>query len=455
MNSVFALERRFRLALTNECGVTRGIRLLVAVSGGPDSVALLRLLIGAAESLKLEVVVAHLDHGLRLESSNDAEFVRSLASGLHLPLVHERLSVPELAAARKCGLEEAARGARREFLLRNAASQECHVVALGHQRGDQAETVLHRLVRGTGTTGLAAMRPRYGNIIRPLLGFSRSELLDYLQAIGQPYVTDASNGDPKFTRNRIRAELLPLLNSFNPRIEEHLAGLSRRLAHEEDYWREEVDRIWQQIAARRDGEQVVLDCEHLLSLHRALRARVLRRALLEAGVLGEVGSVHVDALDHLIVGSSPQAELNLPGGWAARRYRELWLAPAPPSPVAPWSRHIEAPGVYGLPSGVKLCVTLEAHARGQNASRAEFAARAIRFPLEVRTPRSGDRFRPSGMGGSKKLQDFFVDAQVAREERHCQPLVLAGDEILWLVGRRRCAGHLPVVGEEVLSLCLD
>lgn len=451
MDLAFSLEQRFCRAMRDECVVPRGSRLLVAVSGGPDSVALLRLLCRAAVGLELELMVAHLDHGMRTESADDAAFVRALSETLQLPAIFARISVPERAAASKCGLEEAARDARREFLLQTAAVHGCALVALGHQRDDQAETVLHRLVRGTGATGLAAMRARCGNIIRPLLGFTRQELVAYLRMCEQPFVVDASNSDPRFTRNRLRQELLPLLESFNPKIAGHLAGLSRRLALEEDYWRAEVENCWPGLLVRSEGGLLVLDRLRLLALHPALRARVLRHALREAKVGSELGSVHLAAVEKLLLGERPQGELHLFKGWVARRYDELWLSSKRPEPVSDWALQILAPGEYLLPGRRLLRVAVQEHPGGENRCRVEFAADQVGFPLVVRTARPGDCFRPSGSGGRKKLKDYFIAARAPYEVRRSQ-LLVAAKEVLWLVGRRRCSGLLPIHGATVLSL---
>lgn len=451
MDPVFALEQRFLGAMRVDCGVADGTRMLVAVSAGPDSVALLRLLQRTVAAHRHPLVVAHLDHGLRPEGALDAAFVRALAAQLALPCLCERVSVPELARAAGCGWEEAARAARREFLLRTAAAQGCALIALGHQRGDQAETVLHRLLRGTGATGLAAMRPRDGALVRPLLGFARAELLAYLQRLGQTFREDASNADTRYTRNRIRHELLPLLTGFNPQIEGQLAGLARRLATEEDYWREQVEQAWQQLSPRREAGRLVLQRPGLLAQHPALRARVLRQALRLAGITGEVGQAHLAAFERLVVSSRPQGELYLPAGWVGRRYDEVWCAVAAPPPIPSAQVAVAAPGDYPLPGGGVLRVTLTTAAQGEHRGRVEFAAERVAFPFTLRRPRPGDRFRPSGMVGHRKLKDYFIAERLPREER-CRQWLVAGAELLWLVGRRRCAGYEPTKGGSVLGL---
>ncbi len=425
--------------------VAAGDRVLVAVSGGPDSVALLALLQRSALALGIAVTAAHLDHRMRRESADDARFVARLCAKMGVELVTGSADVPVLARAVGEGLEAAARRARRQFLQETADARGCAVIALGHHRGDQAETFLHRLLRGAGTSGLAAMAMKSDRFVRPLLPFSRTRLLKFLAANGLPCVEDASNLDPRFTRNRIRHSLLPLMRSFNPRIDEHLTALSRRFSVEEDFWRQQEDRSLAEIACT-DGDGMVLDCPKLLALHPALRARVLRRALEQVrGDLLEIASGHLAAIDSLLHGERPQGELHLPRAWVGRRYERLQLRPGAPVPSEPFLIEVAGPGRFSLPGGGVIEVSLVDQAGQEGIGVAEFDAAAIGFPLQLRNFRPGDRFRPAGSAGAKKLKDFFIDRRVEKEERRRLPL-LVGPEILWLAGLRRCEGYRPAAG---------
>jgi tRNA(Ile)-lysidine synthase len=257
---VVDMRERFQRALSGDCRLPPGARVLVGLSGGADSVALLRLLLEVAADYPLEVRAAHLDHGLRPESGADARWVQGLCERLRVPLSLERVEVAELARQGGCGLEEAGRLARRQWLEGQARRQGCGAIALGHQRGDQAETVLHRLLRGTSLPGLAAMRPRQGLYIRPLLGWPRQALEAYLEGCAQDYLQDASNLDPAFTRNRLRHQVLPLLRQFNPQLEEHLAALARRVAQEEELWQEQESAALN--AVHRDQRPAVPTCKY-------------------------------------------------------------------------------------------------------------------------------------------------------------------------------------------------
>lgn len=403
-----AVER----VLREEVGVGSGDRILVGVSGGCDSVALLHLLHALAPDFPFELHAAHLDHALRVESADDARFVAALCADLAVPLAIRRVDVLREARERKAGVEEAARSLRRRFLEFAAAELGCRWIALGHHRGDQAETVLHRFLRGTSLPGLAGMRFVAGSYIRPLLGSAREQILRYATDHGLPFVEDASNRDPRFTRNRLRHELLPALQSFNPRIEEHLARLGRRAALEEDYWRGIEEQALTRLAEKAGEEEVLLDGPGLMALHPALRLRVIRRGL-EAlrGDLGGIDAVHLEAVEGLLLGARPQAEVHLPGMRACRRYGELRLRCTPLPEALPFSLVLREPGELRLPDGRHLRAEVVGASGGEGPSAVEFDAEAVSFPLEIRSFRPGDVFRPEGSAGRRKLKRFFIDAK--------------------------------------------
>jgi len=435
----------------------KGVGVLVALSGGGDSVALFRLLLQTAPLFSLQIRGAHLDHGIRVESGRDADFVQQLCSEWRVPLTVERVDLPQVARERGQGLEEAGHELRREFLQRTAADLGCRFIALGHHRGDQAETLLMRLVRGSGLTGLAAMRPLNGSIIRPLLNFSRKQVEAYLAAIDQAFVQDSSNEDLYYTRNRFRHRLLPELTELNPRLEENLAALSQRIALEEGFWRQEVQRTLATLRTLDAGE-LWLDRLALLELHPALRARVLRQALQEVrGDLRGIGAVHLQALEGLLQGATPQAEAHLPAAWVGRRYERLWLRACPPLPAVPFAIEVRGPGEVRLPDGRRLLFSLEALPQGESATVVEFPAQAVPFPLLVRSFCPGDRFHPQGAFGSRKLKKFFIDSRIDKETRASVPLV-EGGQILWLAGLARCrqwscAAEKGLVLRVVLQAC--
>ncbi|MDT8440758.1 MAG: tRNA lysidine(34) synthetase TilS [Desulfuromonadales bacterium] len=435
------LDRRFLVLLQHGPLQRLRGRVLVAVSGGVDSVALLHLLLRASRHVELELTVAHLDHGLRVESGADADFVRDLAGCLGLPVHIERIDVASRLTPGAGGPEEVARHIRRRFLGQTAGAHDCRWIALGHQQDDQAETFLLRLLRGAGTSGLAAMRRVDPPYVRPLLDLTRTELVDYLRDQGFDWCEDASNRSPDFTRNRLRHQLLPQLREYNPQIVANLASLSGRFADEEEFWRQWVEgELADAIEPHRDGG-LLLPVETVVRQPAAVGARLVREVLRRVrGDLLRIAARHLEAVRALCLTDRPQGELFLPQVWVGRRYRSLWFRQAPP-PRIDWAPlPIDGPGRYPLPDGRELLVTMAERPGGESGNTVEFAAGHISLPLTIEVFRPGLVMQPQGMAGRRKLQDLYVDLKLTREERLRQPLVLQDDRVLWLVGRRRCAG---------------
>jgi len=447
-----SLQKRFHKSLLKSGCIPSGSRVLVAVSGGLDSVALLTLLHHLSVPLQLHLEAAHLDHSLRPESRDDARFVAELCAGIGVHLTHERLDVTEAARQRKGNLEETARDVRRAFLLNTAQVRGCHLVALGHHADDQSETFLLRLLRGSRVTGLAGMRLINGSIVRPLLPFSRQELLDYIQSQGLEWREDMSNLDQRFTRNRIRHQLLPTLEEFNPNIRTQFVGLCEQMQQDEDFWSELVARELSK-HGQWLGDEYVLNRNGLLALPQALVGRLARAALAQArGDLRGITAVHTADIMMLAKEGEPQGALDLPGAWVARRYDVLVFRREAPPAVVPFGCELTSPGDCCLSDSRILSVTLEESPLGESRALAEFSAASLSFPLHVRSCEPGDRFRPSGMKGTKKLQDLFVDLKLTREERHNALVLVKDNEILWVIGMRRSEGRRPLPGESVVRV---
>ena len=418
-----------------------GEAVVVAVSGGPDSVALLDIL-ASLEGYRLRLVVAHLNHMLRgAESDGDEAFVRELAARYVLPCEVRSEDVPALSRTKKLSMEEAGRLARYRFLDDVASKHGASVVALAHHGDDQAETVLMRLLRGSGGAGLAGMSPKAGCYVRPLLHIRRAEIERYLATKGLSYRIDSSNRDTSILRNRVRLQLLPALAFYNPAISDRLADTGEILAADEAFLEGAAEERFAALA-KVEGDMFTLPVESLRNEPRALLLRLLRRAILHVkGDLRSLDYRHIAAVERLLSTTKAHASLSLPGGVSVRKaYGALGFTTTGKDVFEPYEIIIEGPGTYRLPGGEELSVELAlppADWRGFGNSIACIDSAAAPFPWTVRTFRPGDSIRPLGMGGSKKVKDIFIDRKVPLDARRRLPLLFAGQTLLWVAGVQR------------------
>lgn len=439
-----------------------GDTVVVAVSGGADSVALLDILFSLPD-LRLHLVVAHLDHGLRgEESAGDAEFVGRLAASYQLSCEIKRLDVQEISRLRKLSLEEAGRVARYEWFDEVAQACSARTTALGHHADDQAETFLIRLFRGSGATGLACMRfqtsERY---VRPLLSLTRAEIHDYLERRGLSFRHDSSNDETVFLRNRIRHECLPYLRTFNPAISDRLNNTAEALAADAAVLEKLVDELFARLS-RTDSEEITLDLTVVRAELPGLRYRLYRRALqlLRRDLTG-IATIHLKQVDRLVHAARTQRELSLPGGFTVLRcYDELLFLPTENKPgrEEAWEIRIDGPGRHLLPDGREITICLVAPPENWASVpslRAYFDPGAAPFPWTLRTFRPGDRFRPFGMTGTRKVKDFFIDKKIPLAVRYRTPLLFAADELIWVCGLRVSeSGRIPPGVREVAEVAI-
>jgi tRNA(Ile)-lysidine synthase len=410
-----------------------GETVVIGLSGGPDSLALLDVLAGLARRGGFTVIAAHLDHALRAGSEQDAAFCADHCLRLGVAF---RSGTADVAARRRRdggGIEEAARLERRAFLRRIQAEEGASWIALAHTRDDQAETVLLRLLRGAGAQGLAAMRPRAGDILRPMLALSRADVLDHLAARGLTAREDPSNADLGLARNRVRHELLPYLERhFNPAVREALARSASVFAEEADVLAA-VAGDARRAQGRAENDGYVLPVPALRAAPRALARLTVRRALQAAGGLRGVGLGHVDAILALAATAVPSGrKIALPGGReAVFSFGEVRIASRRAAGPA-FALPLPVPGAVALPDGSRLVTRAS---RGPAASAAGAAVVAVpEGPLEVRTRRPGDRVRAAGREVS--LRRFLMDRQVPAEDRGSLPLLASGHRVFWVPGLR-------------------
>lgn len=426
-------------------------RVLVALSGGPDSVALAWMLhaLQAAGELRL-AGVAHVNHKLRDEAGADEAFCIDLAGALGLPCDVTVVDVRALAAREGTSIEAAAHEARHHALRTAAHRLGADRVALGHTLDDQAETVLLRLLRGAGAKGLAGMHPRNGPFIRPLLDLRRHVLRAFLADAGHAFRVDPSNDDRRIPRNRIRAELLPwLAREFNPRITEVL-GMEAELAREDWRFLESAANALLETAATEVPGGWRLAARSLASAPKAV-ARAALRVLMEGSSGGRpIGLRHVDrGLDLCL---APNGSLDLPGHRMERIGDVVVLRSRGPKPgrakmpageLCAFAHSLAVPGQAPIPeTGCTVSAELASSWAGMDALRsgrgdaAVVALARCPGPLGVRSRRPGDRLSLPGLAGHKKLQDLFVDRKVPRGQRDRVPLVVdRHDRIVWVAGQ--------------------
>jgi tRNA(Ile)-lysidine synthase len=464
------IERQFRATIKRYDMLQAGDRVLVAVSGGPDSTALLALLRSFAPEMRLELHVAHLDHGWRGRSSaDDAEFVRRMAIRWGLPVTvgHLDPSVWSLREGRQSSREARARQLRTSFLMETAHQIGAKKVALGHTRDDQAESMLLRLLRGSGARGLAGIYPVLdGLVIRPLIEIRRRDILAYLRARRLRYRVDATNRDTKLTRNRVRRQLLPLLERrFNPSVTDALAQTAELFRDEDDFLSRLADSEASRIATPREGG-IVLAGGPLRRLPPAIQRRVLRKVIADLrGDLHRITLLHIEQSRRLLDEPGGRGSACLPDGVIVRRQGEDLLVARRAAPFGEAAGGaagdtagqaggvdvrrgagpcLEAlcpvPGEVSL-TGFGLRLRASVVPRGDAAidlksggpERAYLDADLLPGPLLIRPRRPGDRFVPLGAPGSRKVKSFLIDRKVPVDERGRIPLVLSGDRIAWVV----------------------
>ena len=457
------LVRAVEQTLLEYLMVQPGDRVLVGFSGGPDSTATLLCLHDLAAKHALVLGAAHLNHALRgARAEADARHAAETAAALGIPCIVETHSVMAFREAHRMSIEEAAREVRYRFLTRTALAGGYTRIALGHHRDDDAESVLMRLLRGSGPLGLAGIAPLRRlpgsplTVIRPLIRVPRSAIMAFLRRCQAAFVQDESNADVSLLRNRIRHELLPLLaRDYNPALSEGLSRLARLLRDEED-WLEEVAReSLTSLTLADHGTLLVLDRRRLTAGPPALQRRVLRAAVARCkGSLRRVGFAPLEAARELAVRGPHQGSCHLPDGLVVRgRGHRLEVQRLSRNRGGRRSGRVALPteftcqvpamGSYAIhPSGLTMTFSQPAsgpdkpvHQTGQKT--AFFDMDQLRFPLLVRNFRPGDRMAPLGLNGTQKVKKVFIDRKIPREDRPRYPLLLCGDQILWIVGLRQ------------------
>lgn len=428
--------------------ISPGDAILVGVSGGADSVALLHLLNRIKKEMGLSLYAGHINHMFRgEESEGDARLVEKLAREWGIPLVCERFNVPEYLNKNGLSAQEGAREVRYRFFKDTAARLGCSSIALGHHADDQAETVLLNLIRGSGMSGLSGIPPvREGVYIRPLIGARREQIETYCRFFGVPYRMDSSNLKTVYFRNRIRLELIPLLEKeYNPAVVESLNRLAGIIRDEDACLDEIARKAYEESVSSREAEKIKISLERMDGYPAAIKRRIIRIAFRELAGRGRTPAFeHVERAVELAFGPSHQAKMDLPGGVSlAKRYRFLEMITARNSFTVPFYVYdLQVPGVTHIPELGRVIVSevLEASRIGDprrySGNETVLDMDSLKVSVRVRRRMDGDTFYPLGMSGKTKLKKFFIDLKVPREDRDAIPIVTCGNDIVWVAGIR-------------------
>ncbi len=421
-----------------------GENVLVALSGGPDSVFLLHVLNNLKEELKLDLHTLYINHGLRPEESPlEIEFCKKLCETLKVPFITKSVDVKSFAKEKSMNNQEAARELRYKVFEETAFETKADKIALGHNADDQAETLLMRLLRGSGPIGLSGIPPVRGMFIRPLIEIERQEINRYIQEEKIDFVVDSSNLRRDYLRNKIRFSIIPMMKEINPNIIETLSRTAAIFREEERHFDIIVVKTLMRLISRKSDSRIELFLSPLEAMDKVILRRVLRRVIDETKGLRRINFIHVEDIIGLIKTGKSGDRLYLPKGIRViKDYSTLIFTTEPPVKLDTYM--LEVPGEINLKeAGVLIKASiLESHKSEikdlrLSADLAVFDAERLIFPLVVRSRKEGNFFYPFGFGKRKKLQDFFVDGKVPRDERDRIPLIISGEDIIWVAGYRQ------------------
>ncbi len=422
-------------------------RLLIAVSGGQDSLALIHIMNSLKKDLSLDLVVAHLNHNLRgIDSDLDSEFVVNLSNNFNVPFVVGNADVKSIQEVRKLSLEEAAREARYEFLAKTVLEKSVDAVVVGHTFTDQSETVIFNAIRGSGLKGISGMSTMSflsinGSrvpIFRPLLKITREQTLQYcLNNDLQPRY-DSSNNLQSITRNKIRHQLIPSLKEFNVNVEESLVRLASTAAEANDFIRLSVNKVIDQYVIFENDKIVIKN--NVVTLHPALTSNLIMQALVTFGDgLKNIKQAHVKEIIKLMHGGTAK-EVNLPNGMEAYKFKDTTILSFKKhfSTVNIDGRYIiKIPGITNIPGWTinsSFEKILASDFLNKDNKTVKVDKQLAAGNIWVRGWQNGDRMQPLGMMGTKKVQDIFIDHKIPKVLRHSMPVICSDKGIIWVAG---------------------
>ncbi|NWF75922.1 MAG: tRNA lysidine(34) synthetase TilS [Nitrospirae bacterium] len=432
INKVIATARKYSMLQNND-------KILVGLSGGPDSSCLLHVLNDLKEMFKLDIHALYIDHGLRPEEiPSEITFCEKMCKLINIPFMKSQIDVITYAKDEGINRHEAARQLRYRVYEETANNIKATKIALGHNADDQAETVLIRLIRGTGPTGLAGIPPVRGSIIRPLIEIERKEIEQFLDERKIDFIIDSSNLKKDYLRNKIRLSVLPILKNMNPDICRALSKTATIFREEEKYFEIIVTKTMMKLFSRKTQDHVELFLTPFEIMDKPIMRRVLRRVIDETKGLRGVNFIHIEDIIELIRNGKPGDRIYLPKGLRViKDYAILILTSKQPHKLGTLS--LQVPGEVVSRENkfvIKANIMDNAanHVDGKTSIILDLDKTGTN--LTVRSRQKGDYFYPMGFGKRKKLQDYFVDEKVPRDERNAIPIVISGDSIVWIAGFR-------------------
>ena len=445
------MMKEVRKTIKKQNMLEAGERVVVAVSGGPDSVALLKILEMLSREYKLTLIAAHLNHGLRDEADSEEQFVCELSNEMGITFESKKADIISYRKGSGKCVEDISRDVRYDFLNDVAKRQNAQKIALGHHLNDQVETVLMNFLRGSGPDGLKGMLPvRDSLYIRPLLGVSRKKILSFLESRKISYMTDTSNTESHYLRNRIRHLLIPQLEmQYNPHLYYSLANMAEIMRLENDYIENETDIAMSVSFVGVAEDKVKINIPKLLEYHKAIQWRVVKEILQRSTPHSKgIEYAHIKAVMELTYHNRPSGHLNLPYGIVVRReYDSLSIEKegnfkknTPCEKFDHLYYEVTIPGTVKIdelerimkfdfvdyPTGINTNI--------QNIAYMDYDK--IVGPMIIRTTKPGDRIKPLGMRGTKKIKSYFIDEKISITSRKMIPLLLDQESVLWIAGMR-------------------
>ncbi len=445
---VLVIEDIFHETVNKYRMLDKGDGVVVALSGGPDSMALFHLLYRFKDCYGINLITVHLNHNFRPgEAEKEAEYVRRVSEARRIPCIIESCDVPTMARRGNLSWEQAGRKARYEFFNRVMADMNYNRIAVAHNHNDQAETVVMRFIRGSGMEGLGGIHPVRGNIIRPLIEVPRRLIEEYCRAHNLNPVIDRSNMEPVYTRNKIRLELLPYLRKeYNENIDGVVCDTAYLLRDENDFLSRIASQNFREALLSGGKNRLVMDLNKLNGFHDALLRRVLRLAVEKLkGDKTDIAFKHIQDIICLVKAGKTGACIHLPHGIRAETGYGKFFITSGEDVTQSIDRiyELRVPGetfIDELGSVVEATILTQEDYCKEKGSRDRFTA-YLDFDktgeyLYLRGRKAGDRFKPLGMKGTRKIKDFFIDLKIPRRERDAVPLIQNSRDIVWVTGLR-------------------